>query len=155
MYSTELKKLLRGKTANQTRESVCNYDKVSAELKKLQGQAKGLIKVNEEFKILNDRIKASNDELSFSNKKMFEKITKLKAEKKLLLAASQQSLKTDSGIENEGDTIFEMRSISRESRKVDQRPRCLKRMKMKKRATRSHGHGKSPVSTEKKDSPDE
>ena len=68
---------------------------------------------------------------------MFEKITQLKAEKKLLLAASQQSLNTDSGIENEGDTKFEMRSISRESRKVDQRPRCLKRMKMKKRATRA------------------
>ena len=56
MYSTEFKKLLKGKTAKQIRESVCNNDKVSAELKKLQGQAKGLIKVNEEFKILNDRI---------------------------------------------------------------------------------------------------
>ena len=59
--SAEFKELLRNKAPQQIRESVCNYDKVSAELKKLLGQAKGIIEVNEGFKILSDRIQASNE----------------------------------------------------------------------------------------------
>ena len=97
--NTVLKELLQGKTATQIRQSVCDYDKVAADLKELQGQAKGMTEVNEEFKELNGRIQADKDNLKDSNKKLLERNAQLEAEQALLLAANQDSLNTDSGIE--------------------------------------------------------
>ena len=97
--NTILKGLLQGKTATEIRQSVCDYDRVSGDLKLLQGQAKEMVKVNEEFKELNDRVHASNEELGSCNKKLSDKNTLLETEKAIWLAANQDTLNTDSGIE--------------------------------------------------------